>query len=131
MVSEGDDPSCAAVASAGCADVYNLEVLATDIQQNDSNKTRFYVLTKDEPATEGGDRIAFVATGSAAGLPPLMAAIETQDMQLVAIHDRPAKTELGSYRYLVECSAASKLAYDEVSKTEGFEFRYLGCFSVV
>ena len=55
-VADGKDKSCAAIASAGCADVYGLEILAAGIQNNDNNKTRFYVLSKDEPATATADR---------------------------------------------------------------------------
>ena len=50
-VAEGNDPACAAIASAACASVYGLELLAEGIQQNDSNRTRFYVLSPDAPAT--------------------------------------------------------------------------------
>ena len=45
IVSEGNDPSCAAIASAVCADVYSLDIAVAGIQNNDSNKTRFYVLS--------------------------------------------------------------------------------------
>ena len=49
MVSESNDKACAAIASAACVDVYGLEMLADAIQENDSNKTRFYVLSNDSP----------------------------------------------------------------------------------
>lgn len=51
MVAEGGDSSVAAIASSGAADVYGLEILAANIQNNDKNKTRFYVLSGEEPAT--------------------------------------------------------------------------------
>ena len=51
MVSEAQDPACAAIASAACADVYGLEILAAGIQNSDNNKTRFYVLSLQAPAT--------------------------------------------------------------------------------
>ena len=41
MVSESQDPSCAAIASAACADVYGLQILGAAIQNSDSNKTQF------------------------------------------------------------------------------------------
>lgn len=129
-VAEEGDATHAAIASAGCADVYGLEILAQSIQQNDSNKTRFYVLSREEPQQAASDRIAFVAAGPASALPDLMAAMAKQGLTVVAVHDRPQKTELGQYRYLVECSGAKDGAYDEVSKTEGFEFRLLGNFPV-
>lgn len=61
IVSEGKDSDCAAIASAACADVYGLDILASSIQNNKSNKTRFYVLSLDEPATAQAKRLANIA----------------------------------------------------------------------
>ena len=130
MVSEGDDPSCAAIASAGCAKVYDLKILASDIQNNDKNKTRFYVLSKDEPATAPADRLAFIAAGPAEELPALMAEMEMQKMTLVAVHDRPCKTELGQYDYVIECSDCGYANYMKTAGKTAFQMRYMGSFDV-
>ena len=52
------------------------------------------------------------------------------DVTLITLHDRPLKTELGEYYYLIECAGCSYESYQELSKTEGFSFRFLGCFDV-
>ena len=122
--------SCAAIASAGCAKVYDLKILAAGIQNNDQNKTRFYVLSCEESKAEAGERLAFIVEGTADQLPELMSAIQKQKMRLVTVHDRPRKTELGEYYYLVECAEGSKKKYEQVSKTTTFQFRYLGSFDV-
>ena len=129
-VADGKDKSCAAIASAGCADVYGLEILAAGIQNNDKNKTRFYVLSKDVPATAASDRLAFIASGSAKDLPKLTAEMEKLGITLVALHDRPEKTELGNYHYLIECSACSYENYQKLTQDSNFTFRYLGSYSV-
>ena len=130
LVAEGGDPSRAAIASAACADVYGLNILAAGIQNNESNKTRFYVLSTDAPATAPSDRLAFVAAGKADGLPALLAELQRQKMTLVALHDRPLKTELGEYRYLIECSGGSDAGYRKLTEKCPFTFRYLGSFAV-
>ncbi|MCR5204422.1 MAG: histidine-type phosphatase [Lachnospiraceae bacterium] len=124
----GDKNTYAAIASAGCADVYGLEILAEGIQGNENNKTRFYVLSLDKPSTETKNRLAFIAKGSAKELPSLISGIEKQGMTLVTIHDRPLKTVLGEYYYLIECSDCSYESYLNISKNNKFEFRFLGCF---
>ena len=129
-VAEGKDKSCAAIASAGCADVYGLEILAAGIQNNDKNKTRFYVLSKEAPATAASDRLAFIASGSAKDLPKLTAEMDKLGITLVALHDRPEKTELGNYRYLIECSDCSYEKYQKLTQGSDFTFRYLGSYSV-
>ena len=130
MVSEENDRSCAAIASAACADVYGLEILAAGIQNNDSNKTRFYVLSKEEPDVSSAQRLAFIASGSAKDLPALMSEMEKQNMTLIALHDRPRKTELGEYNYLIECSQCGYKEYKALEESGLFSFRFLGCFDV-
>ena len=130
IVSENNDLSQAAIASAGCADVYGLSILASDIQINDHNKTRFYVLTLDEPQTASSDRIVFIAAGDAKELPALMEKIKARKMTLITIHDRPLKTELGQYSYLIECSESSYADYQKLTENSPFDFRYLGSFEV-
>lgn len=129
MVSEGGDPSCAAIASAGCADVYDLEVLAQAIQNNDNNRTRFYVLTCAEPFVSGGNRLAFTASGSASELPELMSAIGDAGAVLVTVHDRPLKTQLGEYTYVIECEGLTYEEYCQIATDNTLEFRYLGSFN--
>ena len=130
MVAEGKNHSCAAIASAGCADVYGLEVKAAAIQNNDKNKTRFYVLSTEKPKARRSDRIAFIVKGKAELLPGLMSDMEEQGMTLVAIHDRPLKTELGEYCYVIESSGSSYKQYKELKKNTGFSTRFLGSFDV-
>ena len=130
MVSEGGDSSCAAIASAACAEVYGLEVLAAAIQNNDSNKTRFYVLSMQQPPTAAAARTAFIAEGSAAKLPGLMTAMQEQGITLIALHDRPKKTVLGEYQYVIECAGCSYGQYIKLAEGTGLGMRFLGCFDV-
>ena len=130
MVAEGKDPSCAAIAAAACADVYGLEILAAGIQNNENNKTRFYVLSLQPPATETADRLVFLAMGDAEALPELMTAMEKQNITLITLHDRSLKTELGEYYYLIECADCSYISYQKLTESSSFSFRYLGSFEV-
>lgn len=129
LVSEKGDSSYAAISSAACAGVYGLEILAPGIQNNNSNKTRFYVLSLKEPADEPAQRLAFIAIGKADNLPALMAAMKKKKMTLITIHDRPRKTELGEYYYLIECTGSYK-SYQKLAGKSNFDLRYLGSFDV-
>ncbi|SCW54942.1 prephenate dehydratase [Ruminococcaceae bacterium YRB3002] len=130
MVAEAGDRSCAAIASAGCADVYNLEILASAIQNNDKNVTRFYVLTKDAPDTEARDRCAFIVSGRASELTKLLGMLGKNGIELVTIHDRPLKTELGEYCYIIECSGTDLKTLQTIVDGTSFEFRFLGNFDM-
>ena len=93
-------------------------------------KALLIVLTREAPAAPAGDRLAFIAEGAAADLPGLMARIRDAGMTLVALHDRPQKTELGRYRYLIECAGGSREGYEKLTAGSPFAFRYLGCFDL-
>ncbi|MBR0317968.1 MAG: hypothetical protein IJQ86_01625 [Spirochaetia bacterium] len=129
LVSEKGDSSYAAISSAACAGVYGLEILAPGIQNNNSNKTRFYVLSLKEPTDGPAQRLAFIATGKADNLPALMAEMKKRKMTLITIHDRPRKTELGEYYYLIECTGSYK-SYQKLAGKSGFDLRYLGSFDL-
>lgn len=130
LVQQNNNKAYAAIASAACADVYGLEVLADGIQGNKNNKTRFYVLSLEAPSVESSKRLAFIAKGKAKDLPKLISKMDKNGMTLVTIHDRPLKTILGEYYYLIECSDTNYKAYEKITQTKGFEFRYLGSFDV-
>ena len=130
MVAEGNITSCAAIASIGCAKVYNLDVLADNIQNNSNNKTRFYVLSRNKPSILPNKRLAFIITGKAQHLPKLMKKIEDLKIKLITIHDRPQKTILGEYYYLIECSNCDYEKYKKLIDESLFKFRYLGSFNV-
>ena len=85
-------------------------------------------MSLEEPTTAPAERMAFIAMGEASELPALMAEMNKQNMTLIAIHDRPLKTELGQYYYLIECADSTYENYQKLTKTSGFTFRYLGCF---
>jgi len=55
LVSEANDPTLAAIASALAAEIYGLKVLMQDIEDEKHNTTRFVVLAKEPDAAKAGD----------------------------------------------------------------------------
>jgi len=55
MVREAGDPSLAAIASSLAAEIYELKILKSDIEDETHNTTRFVVLAKDPDDAEPGD----------------------------------------------------------------------------
>ena len=60
----------------------------------------------------------------------LLAAISKSDLPIISIHDRPEKTTLGRYIYLIECESGSYEAYQKISALPEFRFRYFGAFPI-
>ena len=130
MVSEAAGNNCAAIASTGAAKVYGICVVAENIQQNEDNVTRFYVLSKAVPNTATSERMVFTATGAASALPCLLEVMADNGIELVSLHDRPEMTVLGSYVYLIECANAGYAEFERLTVIEDFEYRYYGAFPV-
>jgi prephenate dehydratase len=106
-VSELEDKSCAAIASEGSAQVYHLKVLARDIQMNDSNVTRFWVVTNTNRQINNGDHYILTLTGDDNQVVKLLNFLENSGYKIGYIHDIPRKTYLGDYIYLVELNSNS------------------------
>ena len=128
FVAESKDKTIAAVAAPGAAELYGLTVLAENVQISDTNKTRFYVLSKTK--NEVGKRAVFIANCAASQIDDIIVDINASGMEMVTIHDRPDGTKLGSYYYVIETEAEniSSEMTDRITAHSGVRFG--GCFSL-
>ena len=102
-----------------------------NLQGSDSNVTRFYLVSTQPCFTDAPERMTFSATGPAEALPDLLTAMDAQGLRLITLHDRPAKTILGEYVYLLECSGGGQDAYEQLAKECGtLTLRCLGYYQV-
>ena len=60
MVSDSGRNDVAAISSRECADLYGLSILSSDIQNSDSNFTRFICITKDLRIFPGSNKISLI-----------------------------------------------------------------------
>lgn len=84
--------------------MYGLDVLAENVQITDANKTRFYVLSSSALKTEGEAQThaVFIASCAAKRLDDIIVEIHNTGTELVAVHDRPEGSQLGTYNYIIE-----------------------------
>ncbi len=129
-VAELGDTSVAAIAASRTAKVYNLSILANDLQYTNTNVTRFWVVTlkKQPPAAKG--KAALAVAGPVAKLPVFLRDLERSHFKLTAIHDRPAKTKLGEYVFVVEAAGGSAAALEEAvaKNAASLQVRVLGLY---
>ena len=131
-VAETGDKSIAAVAAPGAAALYGLEVLAENVQITDANKTRFYVLSRQGLEDEGLTRAVLVATCEANQIDDIIVLLHEAGLELVALHDRPEGSALGTYHYVIEVeneAGVSGAQLDAVRAMDGV--RFAGCFNSV
>lgn len=103
-VAEMGDESMAAIAASRTAAVYNLNIMANDLQYTNTNITRFWVVTLKKNQTIGNQNTALLAEGSAQNITKLLADLSRKGFGVISLHDRPAKTKLGEYIYVIELS---------------------------
>ena len=126
-VAEQQDPTLAAIAAPGAAELYGLEVLAENVQISDANKTRFYVLSL-EPKTEG-TRAVFVATCEGNRIDDIIIGIHDAGLEMVSLHDRPEGSGLGSYHFLIEVENEAGISQAQLESVLQFsEVRFAGRF---
>ena len=128
FVAESKDKSIAAVAAPGAAELYGLTVLAENVQISDTNKTRFYVLSNTK--NEFGKRAVFIANCGADQIDDIIVELNNTGFEMVALHDRPDGTKLGSYNYVIE-TEADNISSDMIDKITAYSgVRFAGCFDL-
>ena len=107
-VAETEEPGVAAVASAQAAARYGLEVLASGIQDDDSNQTRFLVAERGEPRRPGqarsGDKasLAFVTAHAPGSLLAALACFSERQVNLTRLESRPIPHLPFEYRFFLD-----------------------------
>jgi prephenate dehydratase len=102
-----DDPSVAGIghpANAG----NGIEVLAEDIQDQDSNATRFFALAPAEERSKGGGKTSVVVYPNAnypGLLLELLEPFADRDINLTRVESRPSGQRLGDYVFHVDFEA--------------------------
>ena len=129
-VAEGGDSTVVAIAAPGAANLYKLEVLKENVSQAEANKTRFYVVSKRANELPGYECAVFAARIAADKLPGVLDAACSGGAKLVCVHDRPEKSALGTYRYVIELERENGFSDEEISRLEGIDaLEYLGRYS--
>jgi len=97
-------PGAAAVASKRAAEVYGGEVIAASIQDEDNDKTRFFVLAHADAPPTGDDKtsIAFNVADRPGSLVSVMRHLADRGLNLTRIESRPSREELGKYIFLID-----------------------------
>jgi prephenate dehydratase len=107
-----DDSTVAAISSEWAAQLYNLPILAHDINDHVDNCTKFWVLRRSDdsynsPLGKGYTSLAFTLPVNAPGalLKPLQV-FAHHSINLSRIESRPAKRALGDYLFFVDLEAS-------------------------
>jgi prephenate dehydratase len=104
-VMEAGDSSRAAIGTLSAANLFGGQILAHDIQDVQTNVTRFVVLGQEDPPPSGDDKtsIAFLLKKDVPGaLFRALKPLAEHTIQMTKIESRPSKSHLGEYVFLAD-----------------------------
>ncbi|MBI4713302.1 MAG: prephenate dehydratase, partial [Planctomycetes bacterium] len=133
MISETRPKAVAAIASRHCAELYDLEIIKDEIEDDKSNFTRFLVLA-NESAKESGNKcsIVFSTKHEAGTLFAVLKIFSDAGINLTRIESRPIRTDPGKYAFFLDFQGSDRdqkvvRALAE-AKQKSVMFKLLGCY---
>ncbi len=98
------NPEVAAIAARAAAEQYELNILATNIEDNPDNRTRFLVIGKNESPPSGADKTSVLvsARNRPGALMELLRPLSEAGIDLSRIESRPAKTVNWEYVFFLD-----------------------------
>lgn len=108
-VAEAKDKSQGAIASIETAELYNLEVLATDINKSGENTTRFAVLSKTPASSPSfsSSVLMFTVKHEAGSLANAISIIGKYGYNMTALRSRPLKKHSWQYYFYIEIDGST------------------------
>ena len=129
----------AAIASKRASNLYNLQILATDIQDVEANFTRFILLTTKKRLVrqDNSTKMMIICQidGRVGSLYELLGDFARHKINMTKIESRPSRTSLGEYIFFIEIDVDVEqeeldLALNEVRK-KCFWLKNLGKYPVI
>ena len=133
-VSKDASKTSASISSKSCRDLYNMEVLAEDIQNFDSNHTRFICIAKDARIYPGANRtsIMMVMSHKPGTLFSVLSKFNATGANLVKLESRPIPGRDFEFMFYfdIELSIYDKKFASLISELDhcGEQFKYFGTY---
>ena len=99
-----DNSNIAAIGSEYCANLYNAPIIDTCINDDINNKTRFILLSRDNPekCLQNKISIYFATKNESGALNKILCVLEKYKLNMSHINSRPSKKQLGEYVFYID-----------------------------
>ncbi len=104
MLMEKGLKDAAAIASEKAAELYDMKILAREIEDTPTNYTRFFVISKNDSTMTGKDKtsIIFAATHTPGALYHALEEFAKRDINLTKIESRPTRQKPWEYNFYLD-----------------------------
>jgi prephenate dehydratase/chorismate mutase/prephenate dehydratase len=139
MISDMRPKAAAAIAHKSCAELYNLEIIKEEIEDDKSNFTRFLILaSRCNIGTIGSGNkcsIIFSTKHEAGTLFAVLKVFSDAGINLTRIESRPIRNDPGKYAFFLDFQGSDRerkviSSLDEV-RQKTIMFKSLGCYKEV
>jgi chorismate mutase/prephenate dehydratase len=104
MIREKELKNCAAIASKRAADIYGLEILASEIETSANNYTKFVAISKQKakPAQRNKTSLVFATEHKPGSLYRILGIFATRNINLTKLESRPSRTKPWEYVFYAD-----------------------------
>lgn len=99
------DKDVAAIGTRAAAELYSLNIIASDIEDYKENKTRFVFIGNYIPLKTGHDKtsiVCFLKKDKPGSLYNILKEFAVREVNLTRLESRPAKKNLGDYVFMID-----------------------------
>ncbi len=98
------EPNCAAIASDRAREIYRLQVLATNIEDEPGNTTRFLIIGLQAVISSGNDKTSLLVSGpNRSGLLyDLLRPLAENGISMTRLESRPSRRALWEYVFFID-----------------------------
>ena len=99
-----NEKNTAAIASSVASEIYGLNILSRNIEDNKNNYTRFLIISKKNPSSSGKDKtsIMFSVKDRVGALHDMLVPFKKYKLNLTKIESRPTKRKAWEYIFFVD-----------------------------
>ena len=134
MIKEKGITDGAAIASSRAAEIYQMQIIARQIEDSPHNCTRFFILAGQDSAASGNDKtsIVFSVRNKPGALYEFLKTLASRNINLTKIESRPMREKPWEYNFYLDFEGHRedkeiRKTLDDLEKTTSF-FKVLGSY---